>query len=238
MNARSRSVGRMDRIEAITFDAFGTIVDTGRDALIGISARAVDDLALRLTPEAFLERWDYYFFGIDHDPFLTLVEATEVSLARTFHELRVEADPGPFVELLQREWRRAKSYPEVPGVLDALEGIPRAVVSNADDAMLKEILSRNRLEFDAVVTSEACRAYKPASAIFEAALRQLGARATAVLHVGDSLEADVGGAKRLGIASAWVNRTDRAIPEGSPRPDLMMRDLSGLPSAIGRAAAR
>jgi len=33
----------MDRIRAITFDAFGTIIDTGRDALIRISDRIVRD---------------------------------------------------------------------------------------------------------------------------------------------------------------------------------------------------
>jgi len=218
----------MDRIRAITFDAFGTIIDTGRDALIRISDRIVRDHFLDVHAAGFLERWDVHFFGIDHDPFLTLAEATEVSLARAFHEFGVEADPGPYADLLQREWLQARPYPEVAGVLEALEGVPRAVVSNADDAMLKEILGRHGLAFDAVVTSEACRSYKPASAIFEAAVRELGLPPGAILHVGDSLEADVRGAGRLGMATAWVNRTDESLRAESPRPDVMVRDLSGL----------
>src|SRR2546425_10322928 len=140
----------MDRIRAITFDAFGTIVDSGRDALIGVSDRIVTDHVLGLSPEQFLDLWDRYFFGIDHNPFLTLAQATEVSLGRAFQELGVGADPEPYVETLQREWMRAKPYPEVRGVLEALRGVPRAVVSNADDAMLAEILTRNGQEFDAV----------------------------------------------------------------------------------------
>jgi 2-haloacid dehalogenase/putative hydrolase of the HAD superfamily len=224
----------MDRIRAITFDAFGTIVDTGRDALIGVASRVVQDHGLAATPAGFLERWDHYFFGIDHDPFLTLAEATRVSLTRAFDEIGVQAAPGPYVEMLQREWMRAKAYAEVAGVLEALDGIPRAVVSNADDAMLKEILDRNGLEFDAVVTSEACRAYKPASAIFEVAMRELRVGPAEVLHVGDSLEADVGGAQRLGIATAWVNRTGEAITPQHPKPDLVMRNLAELPPAFGR----
>ena len=222
----------MDRIRAITFDAFGTIVDTGQDALIRISGRIVADHRLDVDAVRFLERWDHYFFGIDHDPFLTIAEGTEASLARAFEELGVDADPEPYVEMLQREWLRAKAYPEVPAVLEALEGVPRAVVSNADDAMLRDILSKNRLRFDSVVTSEACRAYKPASAIFEVAIRELGVPAAAVLHVGDSLEADVGGAKKLGMAAAWVNRTGRPLhPEGAA-PDLIVRDLAGLLPAL------
>jgi 2-haloacid dehalogenase/putative hydrolase of the HAD superfamily len=157
-----------------------------------------------------------------------------VSLACAFDEIGVQAAPGPYVEMLQREWMRAKAYAEVAGVLEALDGIPRAVVSNADDAMLKEILERNGLEFDAVVTSEACRAYKPASAIFEVAMRELRVGPAEVLHVGDSLEADVGGAQRLGIATAWVNRTGEAITPQHPKPDLVMRNLAELPPAFGR----
>jgi len=218
----------MDRIRAITFDAFGTIVDTGRGALLDVSDRIVRELGLGLSAEGFLERWDHYFFGIDHNPFLSLAEATEVSLAQAFRELGVDADPDPYVERLQREWMRAKAYPEVRGVLEALEGVPRAVVSNADDAMLREILERNRLRFDTVVTSEACRSYKPASVIFEVAMRELRASPAAVLHVGDSLDADVGGAKRLGMMAAWVNRTgERARAEG-PVPDLTVRNLAEL----------
>jgi len=224
----------MDRIRAITFDAFGTIVDTGREILIRVAGQVVRDLLPGVPAARFLERWDYHFFAIDHNPFLTLAEATEESLAKAFMEYRVDADPDPYVEMLQREWLHAKAYPEVPGVLRALGGVPMAVVSNADDAMLREILARNRLAFDVVVSSEACRAYKPASAIFEVAVRELGVPPREVLHVGDSLDADVAGAQRLGMATAWVNRAGEAARPEGPRPDLVMRDLGGLPDAIRR----
>ncbi len=224
----------MDRIRAITFDAFGTIVDTGRDVLIRIADRVVSDHLPAVDAARFLDRWDHYFFAIDHNPFLTLAEATEVSLEEALEEHGVDADPEPYVEMLQREWLRATAYPEVPVVLEALRGTPIAVVSNADDAMLREILARNRLAFDVVVTSEACRSYKPAARIFEEALRELGMSPREAIHVGDSLEADVGGAQRLGMATAWVNRAAEAMPADAPRPDVVLRNLSDLLPALGR----
>ena len=105
----------MDRIRAITFDAFGTIIDTGRDALIRISDRIVRDHFLDVHAAGFLERWDVHFFGIDHDPFLTLAEATEVSLTRAFSELGIEADlllPGhgdPWTQGVAEAVRQAKA---------------------------------------------------------------------------------------------------------------------------------
>ncbi len=228
----------MDRIRAITFDAFGTIVDTGRDVLIRIADRVCRDHLPAVGGVRFLDRWDSHFFAIDHNPFLTLAEATEVSLERAFEEFGVDADPEPYVEALQGEWLRAKAYPEVPGVLEALDGFPTAVVSNADDAMLKEILARNRLGFDIVVTSEACRSYKPAARIFEEALRELHTSPREAIHVGDSLEADVGGAQRLGMATAWVNRSGEAMRVEGPRPDFEIPDLAGLLPALGRGGPR
>ena len=222
----------MDGIRAITFDAFGTIVDTGRAVLIGVAGRVVRDHLPAVAPERFLERWDHHFFAIDHNPFLTLSQATQRSLGEALGEYGVDADPRPYVERLQQEWLHARAYPEVPEVLEALDGTPMAVVSNADDAMLKEILSRNRLAFDVVVSSEACRAYKPAAEIFEVAVRELGVPPGEVLHVGDSLDADVAGAQRLGMRTAWVNRAGEAVRPGGPTPDIVMQDLTGLLPAI------
>src|SRR5213594_4261674 len=102
-------------------------------------------LWIRLRPEPLSLEHLHVGLGIGVDP--QLLEGPR-------EELGVDADPEPYVEMLQREWLRAKAYPEVPAVLEALEGVPRAVVSNADDAMLRDILSRNRLRFDSVVTSE------------------------------------------------------------------------------------
>jgi len=223
----------MDRIRAVTFDAFGTIVDTGREALLRVSDRIVREQFLDIDAARFLERWDVHFFGIGHDPFLTLAEATEVSLSRTFVEFGAGADAAPYVDMLQAEWLRARAYPEVAGVLAALEGVPKAVVSNADDGMLREILARNGLEFDIVVTSESCRSYKPAARIFEVALRRLGVPPQQVLHVGDSLEADVRGARHVGMATAWVNRAGETPRDGGPEPDVTVRDLAGLLPAVG-----
>src|SRR5439155_23386616 len=112
---------------------------------------------------------------------------------------------------------------EVRGCREVLGGALREVESNADDEMLKDILARNGLQFDAILTSEACRSYKPAARIFEAAIRELGVPANAILHVGDSLEADIGGAQRLGMATAWVNRSGEPSKADSPRPNLTVR---------------
>ena len=64
---------------------------------------------------------------------------------------------------------------------------------------------------DALITSEGVGVLKPDPAIFEAALRQLGARPAETVLVGDNWAADVLGALAVGIRPVWLNRT------GAPR---------------------
>ncbi len=219
-------------IRAVTFDAFGTLIDTGRDVLIHVSRAVCQDHRPSLAPEKLLETWDRYFFGAQYDEFQNLAVTTEDSLAKTLADYGIEAEPRPYVEMLERMWSHARAYPETARVLARLDGLPRAVVSNADDAFLKEILSKNGLAFDHVVTSEGARAYPPRARIFEVALERLRAEPEQVVHVGDSLTADVEGAGRLGIRTVWVNRTGVVRGTTDPQPDHEIADLTPLPALL------
>ena len=219
-------------IRAVTFDAFGTLIDTGRDVLIHVARAVCQDHRPSLAPETLLETWDRFFFGAEYDEFQNLATTTEDSLARAMADHGIEGDPEPYVEMLERMWSHAKAYPETARVLARMDGLPRAVVSNADDAFLKEILRKNALTFDHVVTSEGVRAYKPRARIFEVALGRLGAEAGEVVHVGDSLTADVEGASRLGLRRVWVNRAGVVRGTSDPRPDHEIADLTPLPALI------
>src|SRR5207249_10984250 len=103
-------------VRAITFDAFGTLIDTGRDVLIRIARSVCDDQRPSLDAEALLATWDRHFFAAETAPFLTLAEITEDSLAKTFREYAIDASPAPYVDRLVALWREAKAYAEGPGV--------------------------------------------------------------------------------------------------------------------------
>ena len=219
---------------AVTLDAFGTLIDAGRAALIHVVRAVLRDAGSGVGAEAFLATWDAHFFAADDEEFLTLAEVTEDSLARAMRDHGIELDAAPYSEMLEQEWLRARPYPEVPRTLARLDGVRRAVVSNADDAFLRGILERNGLAFDAVITSEYARCYKPRPRIFELALDALRVGPGDVVHVGDSLAADVRGASRLGMRTVWVNRAGVRPGPGDPSPDFTIRDLSGLPGIVER----
>jgi putative hydrolase of the HAD superfamily len=112
---------------------------------------------------------------------------------------------------------RFRAYPEVPGVLARLRagGARLAVVSNWD-VSLHDVLERTGLRglVDAVVISAELGVAKPDPAIFRAALQRLGATADGAVHVGDSLEHDVAGARAAGLEAVLVARNGAVAPEG------------------------
>jgi putative hydrolase of the HAD superfamily len=112
---------------------------------------------------------------------------------------------------------RFRAYPEVPAVLERLRagGARLAVVSNWD-VSLHDVLERTALRplVDAVVISAELGAAKPDPAIFRAALERLGAQPSEAIHVGDSVEHDVAGARAAGLEAVLVARNGAQAPDG------------------------
>ncbi|HVM59720.1 MAG TPA: HAD-IA family hydrolase [Verrucomicrobiae bacterium] len=86
-------------------------------------------------------------------------------------------------------------------------GLHVGVISNWDDR-LRGLLEKLGLAayFDSMTISCEVGVEKPASAIFQAALRTAGVTADNAAHVGDSYEDDVRGAEAVGMRAVLVDR--------------------------------
>lgn len=144
-------------------------------------------------------------------------------------ELRIALPVGDVQEAMLAAIR-FRPYPEVPGVLRELRrrGEAIVVVSNWD-VSLHEVLARTGLAalVDGAVTSAELGVAKPDPAIFAAALVLAGGVAPAdALHAGDSLDADVAGARAAGLHAVLVRRErDAAAVDPSVR---VIASLDGL----------
>lgn len=94
-------------------------------------------------------------------------------------------------------------------------GLKLALVSNtaSPDWLLRPVLAHQGLvdRVDAIVLSSEVGKRKPHPAIFESALAELDVRADEALFVGDRLDADVGGAARVGmhtVQALWFRADD------------------------------
>ena len=91
----------------------------------------------------------------------------------------------------------------------------------------------------AIVISEEVGIRKPRREIFDQVRESFGFAAHEILHVGDKLRADVGGAAAIGMRTVWLTRCVRD-PEDllqrfdGPKPDFAIEDLMDLPVLVAR----
>jgi len=127
-----------------------------------------------------------------------------------------------------------KLYDDVLPTLDALraQGLRLGVISNWD-IRLPQLLDAVGLTpyFEAVLVSAEEGLEKPAAELFRRALQRFEIAPTQALHVGDSLEEDVRGARGVGLHAALIDR-GQPLPFYVDAPDESGRDYLVLGSLL------
>ena len=152
-----------------------------------------------------------------------------------FRSAAVEAGGGTWRQCREASHAHAAIYDDVGPALVALRGrgLKLGVLSDADSEWLTASVARNDLEFDAVVSSEELRCYKPHESVFLAACKRLGTTADSTVYVGDNPRLDVVGARNAGLTAVWLNRTGRDYPKELEPPDHTIESLGDLLLIIG-----
>src|SRR3990170_1227266 len=84
-------------------------------------------------------------------------------------------------------------------------------------------------------SAAATRQTRPSGAFFEAALAALEARPDEATMVGDDVEADVGGAKALGLRAILVRTgkfREETLAAAEPKPDAVLDSVADLPAFL------
>ncbi len=132
-------------------------------------------------------------------------------------ELGIEVEPETLMAAI-----RLRAYRDAGPALEELRaaGLALHCVSNWD-CSLPDVLERCGLAsaLDGVVTSAQARARKPDPAIFAAALGAAGSAPEEAIHVGDTPDEDLAGARAAGVPALLIDRdgTSRAGASGGSR---------------------
>ncbi|MGW4467575.1 HAD family hydrolase [Micromonospora sp. NPDC004704] len=219
-------------IRGLLLDFYGTVVEDDDLIVAEIADRVAAGAATPVTAGEVGAAWNQEYERVaDRTPFRPLRECVLRSLGTVLTEVGYPGDPA---ELCAPQFAYWRTPPLRPGTREFLSRVtvPVCVVSDVDSADLRAATAFHGLSFTAVVTSEDVGAYKPDGAMFSRALDALGLGADEVVHVGDSLRADVRGAHAAGIRAAWINRRGQARPPDVPVL-YEVADLSGLAAVIG-----
>lgn len=161
---------------------------------------------------------------------ITIREIWRRQWQATFEKHDLDGDAERAAAQFCQKLSVADPYPDAHETVARLAecDLTLALLSNADDDFLQSALTRSRLRFSLIHSSQSLQAYKPHRSIFDALCHKLALEPAQVLYVGDSLPTDVRGANNAGLRTAWIPRAERQASDEMPQPDLKLSTLADL----------
>lgn len=242
------------RIRAVTFDGYGTLFHFGmpefRIEIVQILAAHAAEVDL----DAFFTTWQRSYGVADvwehpprteTDPPAWPTEHAMNGPLPNWHSQweiwrrqfqaacdahKVDSDPTFAADRFREALSVAPAYPDAYDAVEGLaaRGLLVGLLSNADEDFIQSAISRARLRFSVIQSSESLRAYKPNRAIFQALAHRLGVEPGEVLYVGDSPFADIAGARNAGLRTAWIRREEAPFPAHLSPADVTITSLREL----------
>ncbi|HEU0040627.1 MAG TPA: HAD-IA family hydrolase [Verrucomicrobiae bacterium] len=209
---------RLTGIQAVTFDVGGTLIEPWPSVGHVYAEVAASHGAANLSHEELQRRFVTAFHRRAHS--INSAEEWAEIVDETFAGLVAEPPSKTFFPDLYERFAQAAAwriYPDVEPTLAALagRGLKLGVISNWDGRLRPLLITLGLARsFETMVVSCEVSQSKPAPAIFKKAAEQLHAPPDTILHVGDSFEMDVAGARTAGFKALQIERNAKPLHAG------------------------
>ncbi len=215
-------------IEALVFDAYGTLFDV----------HSVIERCEELWPgkgAAISRLWrakqlEYTWLRSLMHRYENFETITADALRHACATQQLGCDETHVAELM-RAYRQLQTFAEVKSVLAARKDRKRAILSNGSPGMLNPLVEASGLagEFDAVISVDALGAYKPDPRVYQLAVDALGIEAGRIRFVSSNCW-DACGAQSFGFDAWWINRSGAPMDPLGARPAQIVSTLADLPA--------
>ena len=214
---------------AVLFDAYGTLFDVYSVALLAeqlFPGRGQELSVLWRDKQIEYTRLvTTCNDGAHYQPFWDLTRAALIfaikKLASHAHPAGVSITFDDQVSQLMNQYRSLSAFPENRSVLQSLRerGVPTAILSNGDTAMLELAVKSSGLNglLDHIISVDVVRKYKTAPEAYALGEQVLGQSAARMLFVSSNAW-DALGATWHGYQTLWVNRYQLPFEELGTQP--------------------
>jgi 2-haloacid dehalogenase len=211
-------------IEVLLYDAYGTLWDVhsvmkrcescwpGKGAQVSQLWRAKQ---LEAT-------WQRSLMG-RYVPFSTV---TREALGYACEALKLSLQQDHEDELMG-EYLKLATFPDVADAFMKKTAWKRGILSNGSPDMLDPLVRHSGLKFDAVLSVDAAKLFKPAPAAYQLAVERFGVPKERIGFVSSNFW-DAAGAKSFGFHVYWINRAGVAAERLGMQPDRVVKSLAAL----------
>lgn len=215
-------------LDALVFDAYGTLFD------VHSVARRCDSFwpgkGAALSQLWRTKQLEYTWQRSLMQRYRPFSEVTRDALAWACESLGLRLTV-PQMEALMAEYQMLSAYPDVENSLKKLGSYKTAILTNGSPDMIGPLVEHSGLRFDAVLSVDAVKVFKPAPQVYELASTQLTVPAARIGFVSSNCW-DVMGAKSFGFAVYWINRGGAPVDRLGFQPDAVLGTLGDLPEVL------
>jgi 2-haloacid dehalogenase len=197
--------------QALIFDAYGTLFDVH-------SVIRKCEVEIPVNLDGLSQLWrqkqlEYSWQRALMDRYEDFWRITEAALRSAVRQLSIEVTDRQFESLMQA-YLVPTAFPEVVSALEAVRGLPLAILSNGSPTMLDSAVSHNSLDsyFAELISVDRVKTYKPSPRVYALGTETLNLPAAEILFV-SSNQWDAAGAKAFGYSVCWCNRSGAAMED-------------------------
>ncbi|MCI5084145.1 MAG: haloacid dehalogenase type II [Saprospiraceae bacterium] len=220
----------MNPVEAIVFDAYGTLFDVQSiqrklEKLYNTRAASIGQVWRQ-------KQLEYTWLRTLMQRYVPFTKLTQDALLYACEANGVNAQPEEVNQLMEA-YNQLDVFTEVHAALQQLsQQVPLAILSNANQELLDRATTYNQIKpyFKDIISVDAVEQFKTVPTVYQLAVDRLKVSAERVVFVSSNTW-DVAGAKSFGLQVVWVKRKQDAIVEqlGFP-PDHTIEQLGDLSS--------
>jgi len=191
-------------IEAVVFDAYGTLYDV--QSVAAVTEDTFPGYGDLITQVWRLKQLEYSWLRSLMRRYANFAAVTRDSLAYTLRVLGLKYDGAAFERIIEK-YLYLDLYPDAAAALAAMKDRKLAILSNGSPDMLNELVRNSGLDsvLKATISVDADKIFKPSPDAYRLIEKTLGVPPASVLFV-SSNPWDACGAKAFGLKVAWIER--------------------------------
>ena len=215
-------------VVALVFDAYGTLYDV--HSVVQRCESCFPGKGTQLSLLWRSKQLEYTWQRSLMQRYVPFSQVTREALAYSCAALGLAL--GEQQEALMDEYLKLDLFPEVEQALERLP-MKKAILSNGSPDLLAPLVRHSGLRFDAVLSVDELKIYKPAPQVYELAVRRLKVPKEGIGFVSSNCW-DALGAKSYGFQVYWINRGGAPVDSLGFTPDAQLKSLADLPDEVLR----
>lgn len=213
-------------IRALVFDAYGTLFDV--HSVLARCEALWPGKGAQLSQLWRARQLEYTWQRSLMQRYAPFSQVTREALLYACETLTLKIGESE-TQALMHEYLNLAPFAEVPGALARLEGRKLAILTNGSPDMIDPLVKNRGMgkTFDAVLSVDALKIYKPAPQVYGLAVDRLQTPKQEIGFVSSNCW-DALGAKSFGFAVHWINRSGAPVDRLGFQPDSIVKGLDEI----------